>query len=82
MNKKIKLINEQFAQTLNGDGFNSSNGVFKVNYKAYSDLSISVGRDSDPTLLVKESSFQVGDIVKGNTKGISKKCTEFKIQRR
>lgn len=73
MNKKIKLINEQFAQTLNGDGFNSSNGVFKVNYKAYSDLSISVGRDSDPTLLVKDSSFQVGDIVKGNTKGVSKK---------
>ena len=73
MNKKIKLINEQFAQTLNGDGFNSSNGVFKVNYKAYSDLSISVGSDSDPTLLVKDSSFQVGDIVKGNTKCVSKK---------
>jgi hypothetical protein len=73
MSKKIKLINEQFAQSLNGDGFNSSNGVFKVNYKAYSDLSLSVGRDPDPSLLVKDSSFQVGDIVKGNVKGMEKK---------
>ena len=73
MSKKIKLINEQFAQSLNGDGFNSSNGVFKVNYKAYSDLSLSVGRDPDPSLLVKDSSFQVGDIVKGNIKGSNKK---------
>ena len=62
MKRTIKLINEQFAQTLNGDGFNSSNGVFKVNYKAYSDLSMSVGRDPDPSLLVKDSAFQVGDV--------------------
>lgn len=68
MKRTIKLINEQFAQTLNGDGFNSSNGVFKVNYKAYSDLSMSVGRDPDPSLLVKDSAFQVGDVVKGKLK--------------
>lgn len=73
MKRVIKLINEQFAQSLNGDGFNSSNGVFKVNYKAYSDLSLAVGRDSDPSLLVKDSVFQVGDIVKGKVKGIGKK---------
>lgn len=73
MKRRIKLINEQFAQSLNGDGFNSSNGVFKVNYKAYSDLSIAVGRDADPSLLVKDSVFQVGDIVKGKVKGKSKK---------
>lgn len=73
MKRKIKLINEQFAQSINGDGFNSSNGVFKVNYKAYSDLSLAVGRDADPSLLVKDSAFQVGDIVKGNVKGIDKK---------
>lgn len=73
MTRRIKSINEQFAQSINGDGFNSSNGVFKVNYKAYSDLSLSVGRDADPSLLVKDSVFQVGDIVKGSVKGKSKK---------
>jgi hypothetical protein len=73
MKRRIKLINEQFAQSLNGDGFNSSNGVFKVNYKAYSDLSLAVGRDADPSLLVKDSVFQVGDIVKGKVKGKTKK---------
>ena len=50
-----------------------TNGVFKVNYKAYSDLSIAVGRDADPSLLVKDSAFQVGDIVKGKVKGSAKK---------
>jgi hypothetical protein len=73
MTRRIKSINEQFAQSINGDGFNSSNGVFKVNYKAYSDLSLSVGRDADPSLLVKDSVFQVGDIVMGRVKGRSKK---------
>lgn len=73
MKKIIKSIDEQFAQSLNGDGFNSSNGVFKVNYKAYSDLSMAVGRDADPSLLVKDSVFQVGDIVKGKVKGKEKK---------
>ena len=73
MKRRIKLINEQFAQSINGDGYNSSNGVFKVNYKAYSDLSIAVGRDADPSLLVKDSVFQVGDIVKGKVKGSDKK---------
>lgn len=73
MKKIIKSIDEQFAQSLNGDGFNSSNGVFKVNYKAYSDLSMAVGRDADPSLLVKDSVFQVGDIVKGKVKGYGKK---------
>ena len=70
---KIKSLNEYFSQTLSGDSFNSSNGVFKVNYKAYSDLSIAVGRDADPSLLVKDSAFQVGDIVKGKVHGIEKK---------
>jgi hypothetical protein len=71
--KRIKLINEQFAQSINGDGFNSSNGVFKVDYKAYTDLSLAVGRDPDPSLLVKDSIFQMGDIVKGKVKGNDKK---------
>lgn len=75
MKKIIKLITEQFAQSINGDGFNSSNGVFKVNYKAYSDLSLAVGRDPDPSLLVKDSVFQMGDIVKGKVRGSTKNVT-------
>ena len=35
----IKSLNEFYSQTLTGDSFNSSNGVFKVNYKPFSDLS-------------------------------------------
>ena len=65
----IKSLNEFYSQTLTGDSYNSSNGVFKVNYKPFSDLSISVGRDPDPTILIKDSRFQVGDFVKGNVKG-------------
>ena len=75
MKRRIKLIDEQFAQSINGDGFNSSNGVFKVNYKAYTDLSLAVGRDPDPSLLVKDSVFQVGDVVKGKIKGGNKNAT-------
>jgi hypothetical protein len=44
-----------------------------VDYKAYNDLSIAVGRDPDPSLLIKDSVFQIGDLVKGNTKGRNKK---------
>jgi hypothetical protein len=71
---QIKTLNEYFSQTLSGDSFNSSNGVFKVNYKPYNDLSISVGRDPDPSLLIKDSVFQIGDIVKGNVYGRKKKA--------
>lgn len=70
---QIKTLNEYFSQTLSGDNFNSSDGVFKVNYKPYNDLSISVGRDSDPSLLIKDSIFNIGDIVKGNVHGEKKK---------
>jgi len=72
---KIKSLNEYFSQTISGDGFNSSNGVFKVDYKPFQDLSISVGRDPDPSILVKDSVFQVGDLVKGKVEGKSKKIT-------
>jgi hypothetical protein len=73
--KQIKSIDEFYSQTLTGDSFNSSNGVFKVDYKPYSDLSISMGRDADPSILVKDSRFQVGDFVKGNVQGKKKKIT-------
>lgn len=69
---KIKSINEYFSQTL-GDSFNSSNGVFKVNYRTYSDLSLPVGRGPDPSLLIKDSVYKTGDIVRGSVKGMNKK---------
>jgi hypothetical protein len=69
----IKSLDEYYSQTLTGDSFNSSNGVFKVDYKPFSDLSISMGREPDPSILIKDSRFQVGDFVKGNVKGKSKK---------
>ncbi len=66
---KIKRLNEQFAQSFSGDGFNSSNGVFKVRYKAYADLSQSKGRDINPYDHVKGEEIQMGDYVKARVKG-------------
>ena len=69
---KIKKINEQFAQTFSGDGFNSSNGVFKVKYKSFDDLSKSVGREVNPYDYVKGEQYQAGDVVKAQLKGANK----------
>jgi hypothetical protein len=60
---RIKKLNEQFAQTFSGDGFNSSNGVFKVKYLPYDDLSQARGREINPYDHVKGEEFQSGDIV-------------------
>lgn len=67
---RIKRLNEQyFSQSYSGDGYNSSNGVFKVSYKPYDDLSITRGRDVIPSQYIKGEGFQVGDLVKGKVKG-------------
>lgn len=68
---KIKRLNEQlyFTQSFSGDGYNSSNGVFKVNYKPYSDLSITKGRDPIPFYHVKGEEFHIGDLVKAKIRG-------------
>lgn len=70
---KIKKLNEQFAQTFSGDGFNSSNGVFQVKYKSYDDLSQAKGREIHPYDHVKGEEFQVGDLVLVNLGAKSKK---------
>jgi hypothetical protein len=75
MKNTIKSLNEYFSQTLTGDAFNSSNGVFKVDYKPFQDLSISVGRGPDPSILIKDYVFQVGDLVKGSVQGKKRKIT-------
>lgn len=74
MKKKnnIKSINEYFTQSL-GDAFNSSNGVFKVNYRTFDDLSIPVGREPDPSLWLKDSIYRIGDFVSGKVKGMKKR---------
>lgn len=69
----IKRLNEQFAQTFSGDGFNSSNGVFRVRYKSYSDLSQARGREDHPYDYVKGEEFQPGDIVMAKVKNLKSK---------
>lgn len=65
----IKRLNEQFSQTFSGDGFNSSNGVFKVKYKAYDDLSQSRGREINPYDHIAGEEIQTGDQVKARVRG-------------
>lgn len=65
----IKKLNEYFSQTLTGSSFNSSNGVFKVNYHPYRDLSVDSTSSPDPSKYIKDSDYMVGDFVKANVKG-------------
>ena len=61
---RIKRLNEYFSQQSLGDGFNSSNGVFKVSYKPYADLAIVKGRDAFSDAVAGEE-INIGDHVKG-----------------
>jgi hypothetical protein len=73
--KRIRRLYEYFASSLDGDSYNSSNGVFKVNYLPYSDLSVSVGRGPDPSFEIKDSVYQIGDVVKGKSAAMKKDIT-------
>jgi len=68
---RIKRLHEQqyFSQSFSGDGYNTSNGVFKVQYKPYDDLSISKGRDVIPSQYIKGEEFAIGDLVKAKIAG-------------
>lgn len=68
---RIKRLNEQqyFSHSFSGDGYNTSNGVFRVQYKPYNDLSVSKGRESVPFHYIKGQEFQIGDHVKARIKG-------------
>jgi len=72
---KIFRLNEQFAQSFSGDGYNSSNGVFKVSYRPYADLSISVGRNTATNGYVSGEEYQIGDTIRGIIRGTKKKVT-------
>ncbi len=63
----IKTINEFFDVGVFGDtyGYGGANGIFKVQYKPYKDLSVSVGPDPNRKRTIQGSQFQVGDIVIG-----------------
>lgn len=62
--KHIISINE-FDSNAFGDsyGYGGANGVFKINYKPFSDLSVSVGPDPNVDRTVKGSHFQLGDVI-------------------
>ncbi len=65
--KHIKTINEFSDVGAFGDtyGYGGANGIFKIQYKPYKDLSVSVGQDPTGKVNIKGSEFQIGDIVIG-----------------
>lgn len=62
--KHIIPINE-FDSNAFGDtyGYGGANGIFKISYKPFSDLSVSVGPDPNVERTVKGSEFQLGDVI-------------------
>jgi hypothetical protein len=65
--RHIKSINEFFDVGVFGDtyGYGGANGVFKVQYKPYKDLSVTVGPDPNVARTIPGSEFQIGDTVIG-----------------
>lgn len=65
--KYIKSINEDFGGESGafGDtyGYGGANGVLKINYKPFSDLSVSVGTDPNMKTDVKGSEYKIGDVI-------------------
>ena len=61
----IKKLNEYFDPGVFGDdyGYGSATGVMKINYKPFSDLSVTVGPDPNIQRTIKGSEFQIGDFV-------------------
>lgn len=75
--KHIKNIYEYLDGGVFGDtyGLGSGNGVMKVSYKPFSDLSVSVGSDPNIERTVKGSEFQIGDIVESQPIDSKEKVT-------
>lgn len=73
--KYIKSINE--FDTAFGDtyGYGGANGVLKINYKPFSDLSVSVGQDPNTETDVPGSEFKLGDVVIAQPLNSKKKYT-------
>ena len=73
--KHIKHINE--FDTAFGDtyGYGGANGVLKINYKPFGDLSVSVGQDPNMQTDVPGSEFKLGDVVIAEPLDSKKKYT-------
>ena len=61
--KYIKSINEFDSAFGDTYGYGGANGIFKISYKPFSDLSVSVGQDPNIETDVKGSQFKLGDVV-------------------
>lgn len=61
--KHLKSIYEFDSAFGDSYGYGGANGVLKINYKPFSDLSVSVGQDPNIETTVKGSQFTIGDIV-------------------
>ena len=81
--KHIIPINEFFQDVgVFGDtyGYGGANGVFKVTYKPYKDLSVTVGPDPNVPRYRKGSQFQVGDYVSATPINSKKKIIGMVIK--
>jgi hypothetical protein len=65
--KHIKHLDEFFDPGVFGDspGYGGANGVFRVSYKPFHDLSVSVGPDPNVPRIIQGAQYQVGDLVIG-----------------
>lgn len=61
--KHIKTINEFDSAFGDTYGYGGANGILKINYKPFSDLSVSVGQDPNMVTDVPGSEFKLGDVV-------------------
>jgi len=73
--KYIIPINEFESAFGDTYGYGGANGILKINYKPFDDLSISVGQDPDIETTVKGSEFQIGDVVIAQPLKSKKKLT-------
>lgn len=81
--KHIIPLNEFFQDVgVFGDtyGYGGANGVFKVTYKPYKDLSVTVGPDPNVPRHIKGSQFQVGDYVSAKPINSKKKISGMVIK--
>lgn len=80
--KYILTLNEFFDTGVFGDtyGYGGANGIFKVQYKPYKDLSVSVGPDPRVPRNIPGSKFQVGDIVIGEPINDDKKVAGMVVK--
>lgn len=69
--KHIKSITEFFDPGVFGDspGYGGANGVFRISYKPFKDLSVSVGPDPNVPRIIQGAQYQVGDLVVGQPIG-------------